>query len=67
MTLLKFKDIEKMPDKERAEKLKELKVELIKSGVTANRTNAKTKEIKKAISRIITFNKSAKGGVEKTK
>lgn len=67
MTILKFKDITKMSDKDRTEKLKELKIELVKAGVTANRTNAKTKEIKKAISRLITFNKSKKGGVEKTK
>ncbi|MDP1695361.1 MAG: hypothetical protein Q8L29_00405 [archaeon] len=67
MTILKFKDVSKMSDKDRTEKLKELKVELVKAGVTANRTNAKTKEIKKAISRLITFNNSTKGGVEKTK
>jgi len=67
MTLLKYKDIAKMPEKERNEKMKELKIQLIKAGVTANRTNGKTKEIKKAISRIITFNKSTIGGVEKSK
>lgn len=58
MTLLRYKDISKLNEKERSEKLKELKIELIKAGVTANKTNAKTKEIKKAISRLITFNKS---------
>lgn len=67
MTLLKFKDIGKMTSTERSEKLKELKVELVKAGVTANKTSAKTKEIKKAISRIVTFNKSEKGGVGKNK
>jgi len=36
--------------------MKELRLELIRSGVTANKQNAKTKEIKKAISRILTFN-----------
>lgn len=60
MAILRYKDIVKMTDKERESKLKDLKMELIKSGVTANKTNAKTKEIKRAISRIITFNKSPK-------
>lgn len=55
MAILKSKDIAKMADKERGEKLKELRFELVKSGVTANRTNAKTKEIKRAISRLLTF------------
>ena len=83
MTILRFKDISKLSEKDRNQKFKDLKLELIKAGVTANRTNAKTKEIKKAISRLITFNKSLqlvkvevpenrrfserKGGVEKTK
>ena len=40
-------------------KLKELKMELVKSGVTANKTNAKTKEIKRAISRLITCQESS--------
>jgi len=56
MTLLKFKDISKMKKEERLSKMKELRLELIRSGVTANKQNAKTKEIKKAISRILTFN-----------
>src|SRR3989344_7790212 len=65
MALIKFKNISKMPEKERAEKLKELKFELVKSGVTANKFNAKTKEIKRAISRLITFSKSAKEELNK--
>lgn len=56
MALLKYKDIEKMNDKERKEKLINLKLELAKANVTANKTNAKTKEIKKAISRLLMFN-----------
>ena len=59
MALLKAKEIEKMGEKERTEKLKDLKLELIKANVTANKTNAKTKEIKRAISRLITFSKSS--------
>ncbi len=61
MAILRSKDVAKMGDKEREEKLKDLRLELIKANVTANKTNAKTKEIKKAIARILTrntFNKS---------
>ena len=55
MSILKAKDIEKMDAKAREEKLKDLKMELVKANVTANKTNAKTKEIKRAIARLITF------------
>lgn len=59
MALLRSKDVAKMSPKEREEKLKELKFELVRAGVTANKSNAKTKEIKRAISRLMTFDKSA--------
>jgi|GEM_PF-482038 len=58
MALLRFQDIKKMSGKDREEKLKELRLELVKGSVTANKANAKTKEIKRAISRLLTFNKS---------
>ena len=67
MTLLRAKDIAKMPEKEREEKLKDFKIELIKANVTANKTGAKTKEIKRAISRLITFNKSSVKAEKKLK
>jgi len=57
MAILKSKDILKMDKKSRQSKLKDLKMELIKANVTANKTNAKTKEIKKAIARLMTYNK----------
>lgn len=60
MAILRAKDVAKMSKKDRDEKLKELKMELIKANVTANKTNAKTKEIKKAISRLITINNLSK-------
>ena len=60
MAILKAKEIEKMSDKERESKLTDLKMELVKANVTAHKTNAKTKEIKRAIARIITFNTSQK-------
>lgn len=67
MAILKAKDAKKLSPKERQEKLKELKLELVKANVTANKTNAKTKEIKRAISRILTFNKSNKEELKKDK
>lgn len=60
MALLRYKDIVKMSADERNTKLTELKLELIKANVTANRTTAKTAEIKRAISRLNTFNASKK-------
>jgi len=65
MALLRFKDIEKMPQKDRDEKMKELRFELVKAGVSANKTNAKTKEIKRAISRLMTLNNSVKEALNK--
>ena len=61
MTILKMKDIIKMNDEDLKGRIAELKLELIKANVAGNKTNAKTKEIKKAISRIntvIKLNKS---------
>lgn len=60
MAILKSKDICKMDRKEIESKLKDLRMELIKANVSANKTNAKTKEIKRAIARLktYTFNKS---------
>jgi ribosomal protein L29 len=65
MALLRFKDIAKMSQKDREDKMKELRFELVKAGVTANKTNAKTKEIKRAISRLMTLNKSSKEALNK--
>jgi ribosomal protein L17 len=65
MTILRNSDVVKMPQKDRDEKLKDLQFELVKASVTANKTNAKTKEIKRAISRLITFNQSVKDKLKK--
>lgn len=55
---MKTKEIRKMSKEEKEKKLKELKLELVKSYVSASKTGgSKTKEIKKAIARIITLNK----------
>jgi ribosomal protein L29 len=65
MTLLKYSEIEKLDKKQRETKLKDLRFELIKASVTANKTNAKTKEIKRAISRLLTYSNISKKDVEK--
>ena len=57
MTNLKFKEIREMSTAEKNKKLKELKLELIKSKANVAKTgSAKTKEIKKIIARILTLN-----------
>ena len=58
MAVLRNSDVVKMKKEEIETKLNELRLELVKSGVTANRQNAKTKEIKRAIARLLTFNRS---------
>lgn len=65
MTLLRMKDVNKMDDKERQSKIQELRLSLIKSQVTAHKATAKTKEIKRALARLLTFNNSRKKGLEK--
>ena len=55
MAVLKYKDIERLNKQEKEDKLKELKLELVKKNVTANKAGKiKTKEIKKAIARLLT-------------
>lgn len=56
MTVLKMEDIKKMNAKERKEKLRELHIALVQSRLHASQgKNKKTKEIKKAIARILTL------------
>jgi len=58
MATLKSKDIQKMSKKDREKKLKELKLELVKSRANASKGgSSKIKEIKKIIARILTLNK----------
>ena len=59
MAILRYNDIKKMDQKEKEKRMKDLSLELIKAKVTANKTNAKTKEIKRAIARLMTFNSSS--------
>lgn len=65
MAILRYKEIGKMSKEDLNQKTKDLKMELVKSGVTANKATAKTKEIKRAIARIYTFNNSVKGALKK--
>jgi ribosomal protein L29 len=58
MVLLRNSDIQKMKKEEIETKLNELRMESVRAKVTANKQNAKTKEIKRAIARLLTFNKS---------
>ncbi len=55
MAILKAKDIRNMKSKEMEKKLKELKLELVKSKVSTGQGSSKTKQIKKAIARILTL------------
>tara|TARA_Y100000034_G_C6641401_1_gene280376 strand:- start:329 stop:520 length:192 start_codon:yes stop_codon:yes gene_type:complete len=63
---MKFKEFAQMSQKERENKLRELKVELVKSK-SASAKGLKTKEIKKMIAQILTLNKpDTKGELKKT-
>ncbi|PIN94806.1 50S ribosomal protein L29 [Candidatus Pacearchaeota archaeon CG10_big_fil_rev_8_21_14_0_10_35_13] len=55
MAVIKNKEVIKMNNDEKKKKLEELKMELIKKNVHANKSGKiRTKEIKKAIARILT-------------
>ncbi len=56
MAILKAKDIRGMKPEEKEKKIKELKLELIKSRAkSAQGTSSKTREIKKTIARLLTI------------
>jgi len=66
MARLKFKDISKMERKDRERKLKDLKLELVKSKANASKGgNAKIKEARRAIAKITMLNKSGKEKLNK--
>ena len=66
MAIIIKREIEKMSEKERNERIKDLKMELIKSGVASNKGGKlRTKEIRRCIARLITFNRLNKESVEK--
>ena len=56
MAILKSKEIARMSNKEKEDKLKELRFELIKANVTANKTGKiKIKEIRRTIAKLLTL------------
>lgn len=56
---MKIKDLRNISKEERMKKLKELKLELVKSKVNASKTgSSRAKEIRKIIARILTLNNS---------
>lgn len=63
---MKYKEITKMNKEEIEKKLKELKIELIKSKTKASKTgSANTRQIRKTIAQILTFNTSKQGVLNK--
>lgn len=54
---IKTRDLRRMDNKEREKKFRELKMELIKSGIASQKSGSKVKEIKKMIAKILTLNK----------
>jgi len=63
---MKFKNIKQMSKENRNDKLKELKLELVKAKSTSAKTaNTKAKEIKKIIAKILTLNNQNKLEIEK--
>ncbi len=63
MTLLRMKDVIKMDVKDRESKIQELRFALSKSQVTAHKATSKTKEIKRALARLLTY----QGALERTR
>ena len=61
MATLKSKNIRKMGKNDREKKLKELRMELVKSSVKGN---SKMKEIKKIIARILNESKKSEGKIK---
>lgn len=58
MAILRAKEISKMTQEEIKEKIKDLKMELIKDKINSNKGGKiRTNEIKKTIARLITFNR----------
>ena len=61
------KEIRKMSEKDREKKLKDLKMELVKSKANVQKTgSSKVKEIKKRIARILTINAELNQELKKT-
>jgi ribosomal protein L29 len=63
---MKLKELKGLGKNERMKKLKDLKLELVKSKTNTSKTgNSKAKEIRKIIARILTLNNSKDEVIEK--
>jgi ribosomal protein L29 len=56
----KTKEIREMSKEARASRIEELTLELAKARATSQKSSGKTKEIKKALARLFTFNRAEK-------
>jgi ribosomal protein L29 len=66
MAILKNKDMAKMSHKDIDEKIKELKMELVKEKVSSTKGGKlKTREIKRTIARLLTFDRINENSVKK--
>lgn len=65
MALLRAKDAKKMNKKELEDKIQDLKFEIVRANVTANKNNAKTKLLKRTLARCITFKNLMKEDLKK--
>lgn len=66
MAILKKQDISKMSEKEINDKIKDLKIELIKNQIGSGKgKKLKTNEIKKTIARLLTFKRLNTKSIEK--
>ncbi len=64
---LKMKDIKGMSAEARKGKIQELKLEMIRGRTSASKTKSKTKDIKRAIARLLTFAQAEKLGLGRKK
>jgi ribosomal protein L29 len=60
---IKYKEISKMGDEDREKKIKELRMELIKSKAKTSKTG-NPRQIRRLIARILTFNASKSEGLK---
>lgn len=60
MAIIRAKEVVKMSQQERDSKLSELRLELVKGQVAAKKATAKTKELKRAVARLLTFKSTTK-------
>lgn len=66
MAVLKTSEARKMDTKAQKEKIEELRLELIKTSVHSSKSKIRTKEVKKALARLLTLrNEQRRKGAEK--